>query len=147
MLPTDPINNTTNIVGTGIKPLGYFSVRKTLMGKMANFPNLILGKFGEGVLLSEIATTLAGHVCHVLGMGSKKEMFWVYARRIIAGMKHALTTWKINVIGKFPHEVVGKDYRLAIPNPSIAFLVFTARPEPAFIVHRYIIPLEYTTWL
>jgi len=140
MLPANTIDNPTNLISTNVELFSNILLRHPFSGKATYFSNFIFRHGSHWMLFSKIAAFFLGHICHIIGMGSKKEMIGIYTGRIVAGMKYALSFWKYLIMRKFPHEMMGKNNPFAIPNSSISSLIFTAGPKPTLRVHGYIVP-------
>lgn len=140
MLPTNTSHNSTNVISVGSEAFGYFSLLHTISGKLSNLTHFVFCQCRKRVFFSEITSALFCHIGHVLSMRSKKQMVWVYAGRIIAGMKNILPFGKNDAMRYFPQEMMGKYNAFAIPGTSITFFIPGARPEPTWSIHRHSVP-------
>jgi hypothetical protein len=92
------------------------------------------------VAVAAIMPTLGNRVLLIVSVGPKKEVAWIYARRIVAAMENSNAFWDV-AIADLPTGTVGR------PATKLAVSVgkLTGRPHPAWsyfwtmLLHRSIL--------
>lgn len=76
--------------------------------------------------------SLCGHVCHVVIVGSQKQMMRTHTRGGVTCMANLYSWWNI-AIHQLPNNAVRKVLAIVSPYLSISFVVAIASPQPAGI--------------
>jgi len=80
------------------------------------------------------ASSFGDHVRHIVLLGAKKQMRRIYARGVIAAMKHLYSFGDRFGVMQFPGDAMGKFILPMLPasiQHPIAMMDFAPRPEPA----------------
>lgn len=94
--------------------------------------------FGAPMVLSDMyrrlsVPLLSLHVRHVLGMGAKKKVRRVYARRVVASVADMASRWN-RAIAELVSRAVGRHLLAENVNNSVPVAAFGAGPVPATFV-------------
>lgn len=84
------------------------------------------------VKLSDWRTSFADRIKYVLSVCSNPDMFWVYTRRIVAGMAAKFSIWYLSHRKLVRHSMCSFE-RWFDPKSSVSIFVFVRLPLPAFI--------------
>lgn len=101
-----------------------------LFVKMSNSSHVIWGKF----LVDHVISPLVASIRNIIQLASKKQMFWINARRIVAAMANIQTSRNVSTVD-IPSESVGSDSSVLLSNvsESVSLPVFSSNPNPAGI--------------
>jgi hypothetical protein len=92
-----------------------FGVWNSLRGvELPHCPNLPFSKLRRTLFFSNTSSPFLGSVSHVVELRSRKQVFWVYATRIIALVTNHVTNWNSSVV-----KLVRKSMRGDVRSDSV----------------------------
>lgn len=153
MSPTKSISNSINRVSGHSKFIGQLNRISSVNSRISVNPRPVIPLDEKDIFKRQLGhsrefsshcyvTTLADHVFDIVLLRAKKQMFWIYAVRIVALVKHLKSIWYRSIC-KYPHGPVcvnpmlcaGKQMTIPFSNggtrpppASIGFLDFSPKP-------------------
>jgi hypothetical protein len=96
----------------------------------SNSGNIALSQLCVGKLRTVFMPAFCNHISRVLGVGSKKQMTRIYARRVVTAMKNVLARWNRSKRG-LPREAVCVLPQLSDHQNAISCGGFRPKPKNA----------------
>ena len=140
MTPLLSSNYIAGICFGNMETIGYFKIGKSHRSQFSHLYNYIFGEFSERIIAAPLSVfpglvipSLCNRIKCVVSWGSKKQVIWVHARRIITSMadKKTWRNWPVNQFVANAMREIENTFTLSKSYFSISKRRFRTQPYPA----------------
>lgn len=93
VFPSPPYKYSADFCWPASNFFCYASLRHSFLAEAKNPKNLAIGQFRHAVGFSTSLSSFSYFIGRIIGLSPKKEMLWIYARRIVATVKNEPASW------------------------------------------------------
>jgi hypothetical protein len=142
-------DDSSNGVRVNMEIGGDRSLRMAQLGTSANREYIFRNQFRAWVFLASVLSALANHIFSIIGVGAKKQVFRITARRVIAVMEYAKTI-RYRSFRDLISQPMSEDRALLAVDSgfhsAIALAASFSRPDPAIISFINVKPQPFSHW-
>ena len=135
VLPSISQNNIVDCSMVNTKPISNLSLIQLFrIIKMPNLYNLFFSKFCASALsaVRHKDSIFLSRIAHVIFVGTKKKVLWIYTWWIVAFMTYQKSGWNFTKV-YFPRHPVCPQMLIIVLNHPISKMVCVANPKPTRI--------------
>jgi hypothetical protein len=147
MFPGFSMRDSTDVsTNTPIKACQFYCGKFSSWPKSANLSDILFSKFCMTESLSSGVSALLNRIGPIFGIGSKPEMFRIYARWVIAFMESIKAFWYLSIMD-YPRSPISIKSLSISAGQSIPADGFSSCPQPAGRSFFDIFPETKLKWL